>query len=45
LTKKNYKIIPDPFMSFKGDVEKYGLKSIIITPELIENKLEKLNVA
>jgi len=43
-TKKYHNIIPDPFMIFKGDIERDGLMSSIITPEIVEIKLEKLNV-
>jgi len=31
-------------MIFKGDIEKNGLISSIITPKIVEIKLEKLNV-
>jgi len=42
--KEDHIIIPGPFMIFKGDNEKDGLISSIITPEIVKIKLQKLNV-
>jgi hypothetical protein len=36
--------IPEPIRIFKGDINTEGLLCGIITPELVEKKLEKLNV-
>ena len=41
---ENIQIIPEPIRIFKGDFVTEGLHLTHITPELVEKKLEKLNV-
>ena len=43
-TLENIQIIPEPIRIFKGDFVTEGLYLTHITPELVEKKLEKLNV-
>src|SRR6266496_3704942 len=43
-TLENIQNIPEPIRIFKGDIVTEGLYLTLITPELVEKKLEKLNV-